>query len=214
VSGALTVGVILAGGLGRRMGGGDKPLMAVGDRPMLDRVVERLAPQVDRVIINANGDPARFARYRLPVVPDTIAGFAGPLAGILAGMRWTQKNLPSAQFIVSAAGDTPFFPTDLAERLAALGNGETIALGASEAGAHPVFGRWPVALADDLEAFLTTGKTGKILSFVDRYERAEAFFDPIRLPSGEKIEPFFNVNTPADAAEASRIATALQDMPA
>jgi molybdopterin-guanine dinucleotide biosynthesis protein A len=196
------------------MGGGDKPLMAVGGKPMLDRVVERLTPQVDRVIINANGDPARFAAYRLPVVPDTIEGFAGPLAGILAGMHWAKANLASAQFIVTAAADTPFFPTDLAERLAAFGNREMIALGASDAGVHPVFGRWPVALADDLEAFLTTGETGKILAFVDRYERAEAFFDPIRLPSGEKIDPFFNVNTPADAAEATRIATALQDMPA
>ncbi len=204
------VGLILAGGLGRRMGRGDKPLLAIDGRAMLDRVVERLGPQVDRLVINANGDPARFAQYGLPVVPDTIGGFAGPLAGILAGMRWAEANGHAAGFVASAAADTPFFPTDLVGRLAEASGGDlSIALAASADGVHPVFALWPVALADDLESFLASGVSGKILAFVDRHRRAESFFDPLPLPGGETVDPFFNVNTPEDAARAEEIARAL-----
>ena len=168
-------GVILAGGLGKRMGGGDKPLLTIGGKPMLDRVIARLAPQVERIIINANGDPARFAAYGLPVVADTIEGFAGPLAGVLAGMRWSKANLPEARFLVSVAADTPFFPDNLVPRLSeGCGNDEhTIALAASTAGTHPVFGLWPVALADELETFLKSGGSGKILTFADRLPQAQ-----------------------------------------
>jgi molybdopterin-guanine dinucleotide biosynthesis protein A len=203
--------VILAGGLGRRMGGGDKPLVTVGGKTMLAHVVARLAPQVARVVVNANGDPARFAAYSLPVVPDPIGGFPGPLAGVLAGMRWTAANLPEARFVVSAAGDTPFFPTDLVARLAGpLPDERTIALAASAEGVHPVFGLWPVALADDLEAFLRRGESGKILAFVDRYDRIDVRFDAIALPNGGGADPFFNVNTPGDAGRAEEIAAALE----
>jgi molybdopterin-guanine dinucleotide biosynthesis protein A len=208
-----TGGVILAGGLGRRMGGGDKPLLQVGGMPMLERVIERLRPQVERLVLNANGDPVRFAQYGLPVVADTIAGFAGPLAGILAGMRWSASNLPQARFMISAAADTPFFPGDLVKRLAG-GCGryeDTIALAASGSGIHPVFGLWPVALADDLEQFLAKGESGKILVFVDRHRRVNVPFDEIALPDGEAVDPFFNVNTPEDAARAEEIATALKE---
>jgi len=207
------VGVILAGGLGRRMGGGDKPLMTIGGRPMLDRVVERLTPQVDKVVLNANGDPARFAGYGLPVVPDSIQGFAGPLAGLHAGMRWAEKNMPQARFIVSAAADTPFFPENLVPRLTACGADaeDTIALAASPAGTHPVFGRWPVAVADDLEAFLKTGESGKILVFADRYIRLNVPFEEIALSNGGTVDPFFNVNTPEEAARAEEIAAALEE---
>lgn len=206
------LGLILAGGLGRRMGGGDKPLLAVGGRPMLDRVVERLTPQVDKVMLNANGDPGRFASYGLPVVPDSIEGFAGPLAGLHAGMRWAQQNLPEARFIISVAADTPFFPTTLVTRLAACGAEaeDTIALAASPAGTHPVFGRWPVALADALEAFLNSGEGGKILAFADRYLRLNVPFEDVALPDGKTVDPFFNVNTPDDAKRAEEIATALE----
>jgi molybdopterin-guanine dinucleotide biosynthesis protein A len=208
--------VILAGGLGKRMGGGDKPLVALGGKPMLARVVARLAPQVERIVINANGDPARFASYGLPVVADTIVGFPGPLAGILAGMRWSRANLPEARFIVSAASDTPFFPENLVERLAE-GCGrdeETIALAASPAGTHPVFGLWPVALADDLEAFLKSDSGGKILTYADRHLRLNVPFDDIVLPGGATVDPFFNVNTPEDAARAAEIAAAFDLVPA
>jgi molybdopterin-guanine dinucleotide biosynthesis protein A len=209
-------GVILAGGLGKRMGGGDKPLLALDGKPMLARVIERLAPQVERLVLNANGDPARFAAYGLPVVPDTIEGFAGPLAGILAGMRWAKANVPEGRFMVSAAADTPFFPSDLVARLSeGCGNDErTIALAASTGGTHPVFGLWPVALADELEAFLLNGEGGKILSFADRYLRLNVPFDDILLPDGSTADPFFNVNTPDDAARAKQIAAALDALAA
>jgi molybdopterin-guanine dinucleotide biosynthesis protein A len=209
-------GVILAGGLGKRMGGGDKPLLELGGKPMLARVIERLAPQVERIILNANGDPARFAAYGLPVVPDTVPGFAGPLAGILAGMRWSKANLPDARFLVSVAADTPFFPPNLVVRLSeGCGNDErTIALAASTAGTHPVFGLWPVALADDLETFLQRGEGGKILTFADRHLRLNVPFDDIVLPDGTAVDPFFNVNTPEDAARAEDIAAALEKIAA
>ena len=204
------LGLILAGGLGRRMGGGDKPLVIVAGKPMLRHVVERLAPQVDRMVLNANGDPARFDAYGLPVVPDTIGGFAGPLAGILAGMRWSAANLPAARFILSVAGDTPFFPLDLATRLSGgcKQHEDMIAIAASAAGPHPVFGLWPVRLADDLETFLRDGN-GKILAFADRYVRVNVPFPDIGLPNGETADPFFNVNTPEDAARAEEIAAAM-----
>jgi molybdopterin-guanine dinucleotide biosynthesis protein B len=206
----LPAGIVLAGGLGRRMGGGDKPLVAVGGRAMLARAVERLAPQVARLAINANGDPERFRAYGLPVVADTVGGFAGPLAGVLAGMRWAKANAVGSRFLLSAAGDTPFFPRDLAARLLAAGSGDegTIVVARSSGGAHPVFALWPVRLADDLDAFLTGGER-KILAFVDRYRRLDAHFDDVELENGAPLDPFFNVNTPADAARAEEIAAML-----
>ncbi|HSG94834.1 MAG TPA: molybdenum cofactor guanylyltransferase MobA, partial [Afifellaceae bacterium] len=164
-------GVVLAGGLARRMGGGDKTLKPIGGRPMLEMVIDRMAPQVAALAINANGDPARFAQFGLPVIADTIGDFAGPLAGILAGMRWAQAKHRDCRYVASVAGDTPFFPADLVARLAegCGGTDDTIALAASADGVHPVFGLWPLALADDLETFLTIGDNRKILAFTDRY---------------------------------------------
>ncbi len=193
------------------MGGGDKPLLEVGGKTMLAHVVARLSPQAERIVINANGNPARFAAYGLPVAPDTIKGFPGPLAGILAGMHWSAQNLPAGRFVVSVAGDTPFFPSDLVARLseACAGGERTIALASSSGGTHPVFGLWPVALADELEGFLRSGETGKILAFVDRHARIDVHFDDIALPNGGSADPFFNVNTPEDAVQAEEIAAAL-----
>lgn len=208
----VNAGVILAGGLGRRMGGNDKPLLKLAGKTMLERVIERFAPQVDRLAINANGDPDRFAGYGLPVVPDSIEGFAGPLAGLHAGMRWAEANVPDARFVVTVASDTPFFPASLVQRLAACGAmaEDTVTLAASPAGTHSVFGRWPVALADDLEAYLNAGESGKILAFADRYIRLNVPFEEIVLADGETADPFFNVNTPQDAARAEEIAAALE----
>lgn len=191
-------GVVLAGGLSRRMGGGDKGLLELAGKPMLSHVIDRLAPQVDRVIINANGAPERFAAWPLPVVADTIGGFAGPLAGILAGMRWSQANLPGARFIVTAAGDAPLLPGDLAHRLhAGLRQGSaTIALAQSYGELHPVIGLWPLALADDLEARLRSG-VRKVLDWTGRHTAAAVPFPPVRL-RGQDIDPFFNANTPAE----------------
>jgi molybdopterin-guanine dinucleotide biosynthesis protein A len=202
--------VILAGGRATRMGGGDKPLKPLAGRPMLAHVIERLRPQVDAMVLNANGDPARFAEFGLPVVPDAVENYAGPLAGVLAGMRWAAEALPQARSVVSVAGDTPFFPTDLVERLAACCavEDDIIAMAASFDGVHPVFGLWPVRLADELEAFLAEGRTGKILAFADRYTRINVPFEHLTIDHGE-VDPFFNVNTPEEAERAEAIARAL-----
>ena len=163
-------GVLLAGGQSRRMGGGDKGLREIGGRPMLAHVLDRFSPQVARVVLNANGDPARFADFDLPVVADSITGNVGPLAGVLAGMRWSAENAPSATHIATASTDAPLIPQDLVARLAASleGRPERITLAASGGHKHPVIGLWPVALADDLEAALNEG-VRKVLHWTDRH---------------------------------------------
>lgn len=196
-------GVILAGGLARRMGGGDKALLPLAGRPLLAHVIERLRPQVAELALNANGDPARLAGFGLPVVADTVEGFAGPLAGVLAGMRWAAARGHS--HIVSAAGDTPFFPADLARRFRAEKGTQPIAMAATEdpergLSEHPTFALWPVDLADDLERALTEGHMRKVIVWSSRHGCARVVF-------GGNF-PFFNVNTPEDLAEAERIAVA------
>jgi molybdopterin-guanine dinucleotide biosynthesis protein A len=191
-------GVILAGGQSRRMGGGDKGLLDLAGKPMLAHVVERLAPQVGRMVLNANGDPTRFAALGLPVVPDPLPGFPGPLAGVLAGMRWSQANAPSARWIATAAGDAPLLPADLvAQCLAALQDRPgAIALAQSGGELHPVIGLWPVALADDLEAQLATG-VRKVLAWTDRHGTVPVPFPFVRVGKAE-LDPFFNANTPEE----------------
>jgi molybdopterin-guanine dinucleotide biosynthesis protein A len=191
-------GVLLAGGQSRRMGGGDKGLLELAGRPMLGHVICRLAPQVGRLVINANGDPARFADFGLPVVPDTVAGFAGPLAGVLAGMRWSAANAPGAQWIVTAAGDAPLLPGDLvATMLAAVRLRQSaIALAQSCGELHPVIGLWPVALAQDLEEQLALG-VRKVLDWTHRHGTVAVPFEPTRV-CGLDIDPFFNANTPQE----------------
>lgn len=197
------LGVVLAGGLATRMGGGDKTLKPLGGRPILAHVVERLRPQVVAMALNANGDPARFAAFGLPVVADADDDRAGPLAGVLAGLDWAAGRGASA--IVTVAGDTPFFPADLAARLldAAEAEGAPIALAASpdpERGLarHPTFGLWSVALREDLRAALARGER-KIVRWTDPHGAATARFE------AGPPDPFFNVNTPADLAEAERL---------
>ena len=203
-----TLGVILAGGLATRMGGGDKCLLMAGGRSLLAHAIDRLRPQVDGLILNANGDPARFAGFGLPVVADSVAGFAGPLAGVLAGMEAAAAR--GASHIATVAGDTPFFPGDLAARLrdAAQAEGKPLACAAAPEGGrlwdHPTFGLWPVALAADLRAALEGG-VRKVVLWTGRHGCARAVFDP-GPPDGSGIDPFFNVNTPADLTEADRIA--------
>ena len=163
-------GVILAGGLSRRMGGGDKSLRTLNGKPLILHVIERLGGQAGPVALNANGDASRFSPFGLPVIPDATTDFAGPLAGVLAGLRWAAEAAPDARFIVSAACDTPFFPSDLVEKLLAstAATYPCIALAASGGNAHPVFGLWPVALADDLALSLEAG-TRKVLNWTDRH---------------------------------------------
>lgn len=194
-------GCILAGGLARRMGGGDKPLLALDGRPLLAHVIDRLAPQVGPMVLNANGDAARFSSFALPVAADPVEGFAGPLAGVLAGLRWAQTNRPEVPGVVSVAGDTPFFPTDLVTRLISARGAQVdrIVLAKADGHLHPVFGYWPVALADALERFLREATTRKVLAFVDAHDNAIADFGA----STGGGDPFFNINTPEELAEAS-----------
>ncbi len=200
------IGVLLAGGLARRMGGGDKCLLELAGKPLLSHAIERLEPQTEALALNANGDPARFAGFGLDVVPDPIVGYAGPLAGVLAGMEWAKRNRPSARWIATAASDTPFFPRDYVGRLlaAAQPHHPAIAMAASGGREHPVFSLWPVALIGDLRSALNAG-TRKILDWTDRHTTLTVEFDMIDGPGGA-IDPFFNANTPEDLEHAARFA--------
>lgn len=191
------IGVVLAGGLSSRMGGGDKGLRDLAGRPMLAHVIDRLRPQVGSLIINANGDPARFAAFGLPVVPDTIAGHIGPLAGILAGMRWAAANT-AARWIVTVSGDAPVLPANLvAQFMAAVADRPGgIALAQSCSELHPVIGLWPITLATSLEDELARG-TRKVLHWAERHSLVPVAFSPTRA-GGVDIDPFFNANTPQE----------------
>jgi molybdopterin-guanine dinucleotide biosynthesis protein A len=198
-------GVLLAGGQSRRMGGGDKGLIDLAGRPMLARVIERVAPQCGRLVINANGDPARFAAFGLDVVADTVPGFVGPLAGVLAGMRWSRENVAGAPAVLTVSTDAPFLPLDLGRRLAeALARRPgAIALARSAGELHPVIGLWPVALADDLERALNDG-VRKVLHWTDRHGTLGVDFDVLDI-AGARVDPFYNANTPEELAEARRL---------
>lgn len=194
-------GLLLAGGQARRMGGGDKCLVRLGGRTLLERVIERARPQAGPLVLSANGDPARFAGFGLPVAADSVPGFAGPLAGVLAGMEWAAANAPEARFLASIATDTPFFPDDLVARLLApveAGEAE-IACAASGGRTHPVFALWPVRLAGDLRRALALEGLRKIDLWTARYRTAAVEF------GCEPHDPFFNLNTPEDVAEAERL---------
>lgn len=199
------VAILLAGGASTRMGGGDKCLMPLGNRPLLAHAIERLRPQVTRLVINANDGHARFAQFGLPVIPDAIGGRQGPLAGVHAGIAWTRENFPDTPFVITAAADTPFFPDDLVEKfLAAVGDGEPrLVVASSAAGLHPVFGLWPVALGPSLEDSLARGER-KVSAWVKEHDAGEIFFEPTEI-GGRKIDPFFNLNRPQDFAEANSL---------
>jgi molybdenum cofactor guanylyltransferase len=199
-------GVLLAGGQSRRMfahdgpGGGDKGLLDMAGKPMLGHVIARLKPQVSALVINANGDPARFTAFNLPVTPDTITGHVGPLAGVLAGMRWATEHTPSASHVATVSTDAPFLPADLIARLSAGLTPKSIALASSGGEVHPVIGLWPVALATDLDQALRDG-VRKVLAWTDRHDTKIIDFAFHRVGSQE-IDPFFNANTPAELDEA------------
>ena len=174
---------------------------------MLTHVIERLTPQVGAVVINANGDPARFSAFGLPVQPDLVEDHAGPLAGVLAGLRWAAEHTPQAQYVATAATDTPFFPADLVARFVEAAEGKTrIVLAHSGDWTHPVFGLWPVALADDLERAVREEGLRKVLVWVYGHDNTEVDF-PIRTIGGQEIDPFFNANTPDELALAERLVT-------
>jgi molybdopterin-guanine dinucleotide biosynthesis protein A len=197
---ATIAGVILAGGLATRMGGGDKGLLPLDGGTLLDKVIARLAPQCGTLALNANGDPSRFATFGLPVIADPVAEYPGPLAGILAGLDWAARQ--GADMTISAAADTPFLPLVLVERLQAQAEatGAKIVLAASpdDTGTlrrHPTFGLWSVSLQEDLRAALERGER-KVVAWADRHGAATAPFE------ADGFDPFFNINTPDDLAKA------------
>ncbi|MFN3281227.1 MAG: molybdenum cofactor guanylyltransferase MobA [Tabrizicola sp.] len=196
------VGVVLAGGRATRMGGKDKGLLPLAGRRLLDHVLDRLVPQVGAVAINANADPTRFAGFGLPVLPDSMPDWPGPLAGVLSGLDWAAAR--GAPAIVTVAADTPFFPRDLVERLVANAapSGLCLALSPDTEGhpqRHPTFGLWPVTLREDLRAALAGGLR-KIVAWTDRHGAGSALF------TSTPFDPFFNVNTPEDLKRAEELA--------
>jgi molybdopterin-guanine dinucleotide biosynthesis protein A len=196
-----TLGLVLAGGLARRMGGGDKARITIGGKTILQRVLDCVKPQCSRVIINANGDPGRFADTTLPVVGDSVPNFAGPLAGILAGLDWAAANAPSCEWLLSVPGDCPFLPADLVARLHKARTAADVPLACARSGEwrHPVVGLWPVRLRDDLRHALTSEGLHKIELWTARHGVAIADWPDT------PVDPFFNVNTPEDAARAQAL---------
>ena len=195
------VGVLLAGGQSRRMGGGDKCLRPLGDRTILEHVIDRIRPQVGPLILNANGDPSRFQSYGLPVVADVVDGFAGPLAGVLTGLRWAEINAPQCEWLLSVPTDAPFVPQNLATSLRQeiSAQGAQLACAVSRGRTHPVVALWPVALADALEQALVGEDIRKIDRWTARYRLVEVSFDDTG------VDPFFNANRPEDLAIAERL---------
>jgi molybdopterin-guanine dinucleotide biosynthesis protein A len=198
---------VLAGGLARRMGGGDKARIAIGGVTILYRVLACVAPQCRSVVINANGDPARFADTKLPVIADSVPDFAGPLAGILAGLDWAARQMPDCEWLASVPGDCPFLPNDLVARLHAARNaaGAPLACAGSGQWRHPVVGLWPLALREDLRRALLAEGLRKIEIWTARHGVAIAEWP------AEPVDPFFNVNTPEDAAKAQAMAAGVPE---
>jgi molybdopterin-guanine dinucleotide biosynthesis protein A len=197
-----TLGLVLAGGQARRMGGGDKALIKIGGIAILDRVLATLRPVCKAIVLNANGDPQRFAAYGLPVVADSITDFAGPLAGILAGLDWATAHAPDIEWVASVPGDCPFLPGNLVARLHAVRAEQNKPLACAQSGdwRHPVVGLWPVSLREDLRRAVVEEGLRKIEVWTARYGIAIAVWPD------KPVDPFFNVNTPEDAAEAERAA--------
>ena len=187
-------GVLLAGGLSRRMGGGDKCLRGLGDKTILDHIITRAQPQVSTLVLNANGDPARFAEFRLPVTPDTVEGFAGPLAGVLAGLDWAAEYAPECEWLASFATDAPFLPENLVARMLAVVREEKadIACARSDGRDHPVFGLWPLSQREALRAAMLEEEMRKVDRWTRQYKLAVAEFGI------DGIDPFFNANRPED----------------
>jgi molybdopterin-guanine dinucleotide biosynthesis protein A len=203
-----TFGLILAGGQARRMGGGDKALIEIGGRTILARVLDTLRPQTSGLALNANGDPARFAPFGLPVIPDDMEDFAGPLAGILAGLDYLAKASPQTEWMVSVPGDCPFPPRDLVARLHEVRIAQNKPLACAKSGdwRHPVVGLWPVSLREDLRKALREENLRKIEVWTARHGIAIAEW-PDR-----PVDPFFNVNTPEDRARAEEMVSSLSPL--
>jgi molybdopterin-guanine dinucleotide biosynthesis protein A len=203
-----TLGVVLAGGRARRLGGGDKARIQIGGASILQRVLERLSPQCSALILNANAEPARFADSGLPIVADSVPDFAGPLAGVLAALDWTADHAAQIEWVVSAPSDCPFLPRDLVARLhqARVAAAAQLACARSGERRHPVVAIWPVQLREDLRRALTTEGVRKADAWIARHSLGIAEWPAV------PVDPFFNVNTPQDAAEGERLAARFPDI--
>ncbi|MDY0882540.1 molybdenum cofactor guanylyltransferase MobA [Dongia soli] len=197
------IGILLAGGLARRLGGGDKGLLEIGGRSILERTIACLMPQLDSLVLNANGDPARFAAFGIPVASDRIAGFPGPLAGLLTGMEWAAERYPLCRWVLTAPTDCPFLPADLVARLAEASDERTeVAMARSSGRQHPVVGLWRIDLREKLRAALVEEGLRKVGDWTDRCKSIVVDFETT------PCDPFFNVNTPEDLALAERLISA------
>lgn len=196
----MIVGLILAGGKATRMNGADKAMLSLLGKPLIAHVAERLAPQVAHLAISANGDPARFKDFALPVLADPLPGFPGPLAGLLAGLEWAQMAHPGCRWLLSAPCDAPFLPLDLAARLeaAAMREGAELAMAASQGSRHPVIALWPVSAAKALRGALTQEDLRKVGAFAARFKTVAVDFPP----TGGR-DPFLNLNTPEELTNAT-----------
>jgi molybdenum cofactor guanylyltransferase len=201
-------GVVIAGGRSSRMDHREKALLDLAGEPMIKRVAERLRPQVGRMVINANGDPKRFAQFGWPIFADTMEGHEGPLAGLQAGLQWARAETPDALFIASVAADTPFIPDDLVARLLAAREdaGASSAIASSDGEWTPVVGVWSVALSDTLAEALRQGIRA-VHRFATAQGSAVVEFPFVEI-GGEPIDPFFNVNTPEDLEKARALLAA------
>ncbi len=202
-------GVLMAGGQSRRMGGGDKCLRPLAGKPILTHVIDRVRPQVGPLVLNANGDPARFAGFGLPVVADAVGDFAGPLAGVLTGLEWAAEQAPGCTWLASFATDAPFLPEDLVARLLAAveAEGGEMACAASQGRDHPVFGLWPLRLRHELRRAMVAEDMRKVDLWTARFKLVRVDFPLVETPAGP-LDPFFNANRPEDLAEAERFARA------
>ncbi len=200
-------GVLMAGGQSRRMGGGDKCLRSLAGKPILAYVITRVRPQVSPLLLNANGDPTRFAGFGLPVVADVVGDFAGPLAGVLTGLEWAAAQAPESTWLASFATDAPFLPADLVARMAdaVAAQGADMACAASNGRDHPVFGLWPLGLAGDLRRAMVEEGLRKVDLWTARYNLVSVDFPLVETPAGA-LDPFFNTNRPEDLEAAERFA--------
>jgi molybdopterin-guanine dinucleotide biosynthesis protein A len=206
-------GVLMAGGQSRRMGGGDKCLRPLAGKPILSHAIDRVRPQVGPLVLNANGDPARFAAFGLPVVADVVGDFAGPLAGVLTGLEWAAEQGSESDspctWLASFATDAPFLPHDLVARLVAAveAEGAEMACAASQGRDHPVFGLWPLRLRHELRQAMVGEGIRKVDLWTARYRLVRVDFALVETPAGP-LDPFFNANRLEDLAEAERFARA------
>jgi molybdopterin-guanine dinucleotide biosynthesis protein A len=194
-------GLLLAGGQSRRMGGGDKALMKLGGETLLARLIARVRPQVGPLVLNANGDRSRFAAFGLPIAPDVVEGYPGPLAGVLTGLEWARDHAPDCEYVASFACDAPFVPRDLVARLRDAVERDRAEMACASSGGreHPVFALWPVRLADDLRRAVVEEGLRKVDAWTARYRLARAEF------ATDPVDPFFNVNAPEDMAAAEAL---------